>query len=379
MDTREKRPQPGKNRRASAEGRPENRRGAAGPKVPQNGIPQNRFRASQNPQSYRNRPPQNPRPRREGQPVHRKKGSPSVVYTDPKPFDGKKLALQLVSVAAVVLAVLFGLSIFFKVDREKATVAGAVKYTREDIWNASGIRDGSNLLTLSDAQISGNIQAKLPYVDRVRVGIKLPDTVHIEIKELEVTYSVEAQDGSWWLMGANGKIVDPITMSEAKTFTQVLGLKIEKPAVGQIAVAWEDKKAEETTPPETTVPETTSQTQIQTVPPVSSGQPGETAIPTLGTVTLTGAEKLGNALTILKSLEGHGIMGQIATVDLTDPSGIELWYGKRYEVNMGNMEQMDKKIGYLKAAVDQMGKHQSGQLDISFTTWPDQVGYTPFA
>ena len=36
------------------------------------------------------------------------------------------------------------------------------------------------------------------------------------------------------------------------------------------------------------------------------------------------------------------------------------------------------KIAYMKNAILQMSDYQTGILDVSFTTWPDQVGYTPF-
>ena len=321
----------------------------------------------------RRRPAPRQQRRPSGRPA-RRSPAPSVVYTDPKPFNGRKMVLQLLTVAAVVLAVLFGLSIFFKADLDKATVAGNEKYTVNEIIEASGIRDGSNLLTLSDAQISGNIRAKLPYVNRVRIGIKLPDTVHIEISELSVPYAVEAEDGSWWLMSAEGRVVESVTRSEAKTYTKVLGMQIVKPEVGSTAEACEPEMPEITqpepedetvTPSETTIPQPSSDTPLQET------KPSKPAI--------RGKDVMDGALNILQQLEKNGILGEAASIDVSDLASIELWYGRRYQVSLGNMDRMDYKIALLKSAVKQMGPHQSGQLDISFTTWPDQVGYTPFA
>ena len=56
-----------------------------------------------------------------------KENIPEVVYTMPKPFRKGRFLLKLVSVAAVVLALMLAVSIFFKVDT--ITVAGAQKYT----------------------------------------------------------------------------------------------------------------------------------------------------------------------------------------------------------------------------------------------------------
>ena len=78
-----------------------------------------------------------------------------VVYTPPKPFRRGRFLLRLATVAAVVFAALIGMSIFFKV--ETVNVSGCVKYTAWDVSEASGIEQGSNLLSVSRAQISGNI------------------------------------------------------------------------------------------------------------------------------------------------------------------------------------------------------------------------------
>ena len=162
-----------------------------------------------------------------------------IVYTQPKPFNRNRFLLRLATVAAVVLALVFGMSIFFKVDDEKITVAGNQKYFVNDIIEAAGIRDGENLLTLNRAKISGKIIAQMPYIKSVRIGIKLPDTVNIEIVEMDVVYAVEAADQTWWLMDSSGKLVEKISASAAKGYTQVLGVRLESPAVGSQAVAEE--------------------------------------------------------------------------------------------------------------------------------------------
>ena len=124
------------------------------------------------------------RPRTAEKPAQKPAAS-EIVYTQPRPFNRRQLLLQLSTVAAVVLALLFGMAIFFKVDESKIMVSGVNKYTEMQIREASGIRDGENLLLLSDAKVSASIISQLPYVKSVRVGIKLPDTVQIEIVELE--------------------------------------------------------------------------------------------------------------------------------------------------------------------------------------------------
>ena len=81
----------------------------------------------------------------------RKLRDSDVVYTPPKPFKRGRFLLHLITVAAVVLAIVMGMSIFFKVETVK--VSGCNKYTPWDVSEASGVEIGSNLMTISRAQI----------------------------------------------------------------------------------------------------------------------------------------------------------------------------------------------------------------------------------
>ena len=299
----------------------------------------------------------------------RKLRDSDVVYTPPKPFKRGRFLLHLVTVAAVVLAIVMGMSIFFKVETVK--VSGCNKYTPWDVSEASGVEIGSNLMTVSRAQISGNIISNLPYVDTVRVGIILPDTVNIEITELDVVYSIQDAAGNWWLMNADGKIVEGVDTVSAKGYTQVLGVRLESPSVGQQAVAQEeelttiplvDPETETDQPEETTEPN--QETLDETTPTIAVG--------------VTGAERLNTVMMVLKELSNNSITGQIDSVDVTSLSAVELWYDERFQVNLGDTNRLDYKIGALKATVSRMETYESGELDISFTNWPDKVGYTPF-
>ena len=70
--------------------------------------------------------------------------------------------------------------------------------------------------------------------------------------------------------------------------------------------------------------------------------------------------------------------GSAASVDVTRLEDIILWYGTRYQVNLGDGNNMDYKIACMQKAIAQMSDYEMGVLDVSFTTWPDIVGFTPF-
>ena len=283
-----------------------------------------------------------------GRPVKRQE--PKVRYTPAKTFSRNRFLLHLATVAAVVLALVLGMSIFFKAN--KINVSGATKYTPWEIREASGIQDGDALLSLSDAKITANIRAKLPYVGDVRVGIKLPDTVNIEITELQVVYAVEALDATWWLMDGTGRVVDKTDAAAAKNYTQIIGVRIHNAQIGEPAKAAE---------PETTTNEpTNTDITIPTQPKVPASQ------------------LLDTVVQVLTALENNGVMGVIDSVDVSDTETIILWYENRYKVSLGDTSRLDYKVGAMKSSVQKMGQYQSGYLDVSFTIWPNEVGYRPF-
>ena len=291
----------------------------------------------------------NERVRRSSKKQENKKPAQDVVYMPPKPFNRNRFLLHLATVAAVVVAILLGISLFFKVNPDKILVSGNYKYTEWDIAEASGLKGGENPLTMNKGSISGKIILELQYVESVRIERKLPDTVLIEINEIEVTYAIQDQQDAWWLISAGGKVVAKAENGAEESCTKVLGVRIENPQVGHAARAAEGGQ---------------------------SGTDGQgNTVPLL----VTGAQRLNTLLDILDYLERNGILGQVASVDLSNMGDIQLWYLDQYQVKLGDSTQMGFKISMMKQMIDQMDDYQSGILDLTLTTYPDRGGYKPFS
>ena len=281
---------------------------------------------------------------------------PNVTYTQPLPFNLNKLLLQLTVVIAVVLAVVIGLSVFFKVDR--VVVYGNKAYSAWTIQEAAGIEGGENLLSFGRTRACGKIITGLPYVKNVRIGIKLPDTVNIYIEEFDVSYAVQASDESWWLMTSGGKIAEQIDKATSNSYTKVLGIQVVGPVVGQQAVALEVFAPEEAT---------------------EASQEIDSTEVTSPLVTVTANDRLQAALLILGKLEENDIVGEVSTVDVSSLFNLELQYGQRYQVKLGDTSNMDRKISEMKASVMQLNDYQTGILDVSYTTYAEGPFYTPLA
>lgn len=276
----------------------------------------------------------------------RKRKQQDVVYTQAKAFNRKRFLLQLATVVAVVLALLFGMSIFFKV--EEVQISGTVKYDPMEIKEASGISKGDNLLTLNKKRIVANIQNQKAYIETVQIGRKLPGTVVISVTEEDVLYAAQDQNGGWWLLSSAGKVVDTCAAAAAEDHTRIVGVQLANPVTGQSAQAYEAAREPDET--EATVP-----------------------------VTVYAREKLELAIAVIQTMEQNGFIGSVATVDVTDPGDIQLWYGTRFQMLLGDGSDLPRKLGALDQILGRMDDHTSGILDASFTTWPDEVGHTDFS
>lgn len=263
--------------------------------------------------------------------------APEVVYTPAKTFNRKKLLLHVLTIAAVAFAVFLGLSIFFRVDT--IAVSGCNKYNEWTVREASGIDEGDSLLFFGEASAASKVIDALPYVKSVRFDIQLPGRVTIIVEEAPVAYSVQDGSGFWWLITAEGRVAEQVDSAVAADHTIIKGLRLHNPAVGQHAVAMEQE-------------------------PEGSSVKSE--------------DRLVALLLILQNLEKNELLGVVSSVDVSNLQALELWYGNRFQVKLGNTGKMDYKLAALKTTISELGAHQTGILDVTFTTFPDSVGYIPF-
>ena len=268
-----------------------------------------------------------------------------VVYMPPKPFMRNRLLLRLATVVAIVVALVLCMAVFFRV--EHIQVSGMEQYSAWDISQASGIKQGDSLFSLGLPGAAAKIKA-LNYVKDVRIGIKLPNIVMIEITEVRVTYAIKAENDEWWLVDSRGRIVEKAAQEDS--YTKILGVHLLDPQAGEQAVALE-----------TATPGVDEE-----------GNP----IP----VTVTDAHRLTVALNIADYLEANGIIGQAASIDVNDLGNIQFWYGQQYQVKLGDEGQLSYKINLAKGAIDKLSQesHNSGVLDASLTVQKDGVRYTRF-
>lgn len=122
------------------------------------------------------------------------------------------------------------LSLFFKADQ--LFVTGTSRYSREQVIQASGIRQGENLFLLNKNRAADNITGQLPYVESVRIWRQLPNVLRIEVTECSCPLAIR-QDGVLWLVNGSGKLIDCLGEGQGSSYPLVTGLTLTSPQLGQ--------------------------------------------------------------------------------------------------------------------------------------------------
>ena len=285
----------------------------------------------------------------------------------PQPRGTMPRRLLLTGVVVAVLLLVF--AIFLRVGQ--VNVIGNERYLAQTVLDASGIEMGENLLMLERFRISARILKELPFVESVQIGIKLPDTVNISIVETPAAYCVRSTDGGWWLMNANGTLLQSVTQQEGQQYLQVVGIQAEQPAAGKQIQAAETRVqpvATEPTEPASTEPETEPGTEpeVTTEPEPTVGQ---------DTQADSASQRTQAALIILQTLEQTDQGSEVTEVDVSRLQDLQVSYGDRVLVRLGGMENLAYRTAYMISAVKELPDYQTGILDVTFAEQEAAVFY----
>jgi len=227
---------------------------------------------------------------------------------------------------ALVAAIVLGVAIFFQVN--DVQVQGNRIYSAEQVVEASGLESGDNLLMVNRASVVGNVQAQLPYVQKVSVGRILPDTVVIRVQESEIAGIVEADVGSKWYVNAEGRILGSSLDGFQGQIIELTGFTVTAPVAGQQAVASVEME-----------------------------------------------ENMEAALQVLTEMEGSGLIEQVTGINAEKNYDIHLYCGEQYDILLGGTDQLDYKVWYLQGVLEQLQPYQAGIIDLTF----DQEGAARFS
>lgn len=220
--------------------------------------------------------------------------------------------LRPLSVILAAVAVVAALTLFFKV--ENIEVTGTGRYNADDIIAASGVETGDNLVLLDRYRVSQRIYTALPYITDVRPKPKFPNTLEIEVTETQAVAAIQGA-GGYWLLSANGKILEGADESAAADYLQITGVQAENPEVS-----------------------------------------APLALPEDSYIT---ADRLAALLTVLLERDA---LTRSDVIDCSDSRKLVLQYDGRLQVEMFYDADFDLKVTCLLSAVDKLEPNETGVL-----------------
>lgn len=210
---------------------------------------------------------------------------------------------KLLSVLAMCVCLITALTLFFRVDT--IVVTGGVRYTEEELRNATGVRTGANLLLLNKGRVAAGMTKELPYLKEISsISKKLPDTLVIQVEECSTPLAV-VQDGIAWLISptgsGRGKIVEQLPEASAGGYGVIDGCRLLAPSVG-------------------------------TGPAFATEY----------------AAQQSSLLRLLNALEDAGMLDQVEAIHLGDLSEITMEYGGRFTVRLSYNGDYARKLAKLE-------------------------------
>ena len=209
---------------------------------------------------------------------------------------------KLLSMLVICAAVMGALTLFFRVDT--IVVTGSQLYTQEEIVESTGVEQGDNLILLNKFDVQNQIREKLPYIEKIRINRKLPDTLLVEIVEECREPLAIVQDGSTWLISSSGRIVDQKAAAAAAAYPTIDGCELLAPSVG------------------TTIALSTEY-----------------------------AAQQQSLLDLMAALKAAGLMDQVDAIHVGDLSVLTMDYAGRFVVELPYSADYDYKLRYLQQVV----------------------------
>lgn len=142
------------------------------------------------------------------------------------------LVAAAIFLGCVVFFKISDVQVFIKAPSGKITAASPDdRYSAEDLMEASGISIGDNLALLNKNRTAANILQRLPYVSHISIQKKLPGTLILNITQSEAAAAIQSEEGNWWLIDDNCRLLEECETSQGKAI--LTGLNLITPEEGK--------------------------------------------------------------------------------------------------------------------------------------------------
>ena len=340
------------------------RRGAAGSQPRRQPSRRPAGSASRNPQKAAYRP---------GAPHHRR-----VTQVEKMRIRRRRRVVGVLCTLGLLAAgVLLAVNLLFKVtdfrveNLDRSTPADTGIYTEQQIIDLLGVQAGDNLFGFSQREKSRQLQAQLPYLDVVEVGVQPPGTVVIKVQPATERYVAET-DAGWLVLSDGLKVLrvsgeqpdglilldaalDPARPQTPGSYLSLLDTTPVSTAESALAVLGdgeEDKDDGET------ADDVSSPAQEAPATPESAEEPE--------------ASRVDETLSLLvEKLEEWQVLDKVTMISLRDLEELSFLYDGRVSTLLGTANNLDYKLRFASNIildVDGRGLTATdhGTLDVSY-------------
>ena len=234
-----------------------------------------------------------------------------------KPSRRKKTGIgALLTFLVVIMAVIFVMSIFFRVT--DIQVEGNEHYTDQEIIKAVVIEEGDNLFFFDRIAATSRVFAKLPYIEEVSVERQLPNKVIISVQECKALAYLQVGDEEW-AIDYSCKILGKATAEETGDLIPILGVSPGTLMIGEKLT------------------------------------------------TADGNEELVNFISeVLYQLQERGLASQVNKIDFSNAYSVRIAFGDgRYTFKIGGSSNVEYKFGMIVSVMSQLKAGDVGTIDVS--------------
>ena len=226
---------------------------------------------------------------------------------------GGSFILSLLTFCIVVAAIVMSVTVFLKVA--KIEVSGLTKYDPNDIIETSGIKLGDNMFIMNKFEIANRILQTYPYIEQIKIRRRLPDTFTFEITERTAAAYV-LHEGNCWLVDKKGYLLEMVADVENMNIPKITGVEVLGPYAG-------------------------------------------------GELVLKDAAQLPPLREVLDALTVSEMGGKIVRIDLETLYDIKIVYEDKFLVNLGDTNELPRKIEMLRAVIEQLADFDRGTINVS--------------
>ena len=238
--------------------------------------------------------------------------------------------LVLVLTGAAILC----LAMFFRT--KEIVVTGNDRYTAEELISASGIQLEQNIFTVDRGRTAAQIKSVFSYLEEVQVVPVMPTTMEIRVVESIPQLMVVNSAESYSLLSTGGRVIEQCLGMAGEDLPLVVGTDFSWCAQGAY--------------PEELPPEVTNRRHKEHRDATERELEAVRVMQTLRYVTA--------------SAEATGFSG-INYIDVSDDLCTSLLWDKRVLLRLGTELELDRKLTFAKAVLEELGEDFTGTIDLS--------------